>query len=268
MRRRRNRNSESGYNWLVTYSDMVTLILVFFVFLFSISQVDQEKFEAISQSFQARGFLDFLPSIVPGEEQYPSKVPGSGGKGSGGDSEDLFPSLPVEEEEDENEEELEALREEMKALEALKEEVDRFLEENELRDFITATRTSKGVELVLQDNIFFDPGQAVILDEGLPFLEMVGSLLSRIDNEVRIEGHTDSRPMNSYRYPSNWELSGARASVIVRFFVEEMELEETRFQIAGYGETRPIVPNDSEENMAKNRRVEIVILKNESEEDE
>lgn len=66
--------------------------------------------------------------------------------------------------------------------------------------------------------------------------------------------------MNSYRYPSNWELSGARASSVVRFLIEEFEMDEDRFTIAGYGETRPIAPNDSTKNMAKNRRVEIVIL--------
>lgn len=259
MRRKRSRKSESGYNWLVTYSDMVTLILVFFVFLFSISQVDQEKFEALSQSFQARGVFDFLPSIVPGE--YPEGARDGGGETNVGDGnrgeDEFFFDLEQDEEEDEEEQELQALRQ----------EVQSFLEENNLGDFITANRTSRGVELVLQDHIFFNPGEAEILDDGLSVLEVIGSLLLKIDNEVRIEGHTDSRPMNSYRYPSNWELSGARASVIVRFFIEEMGIEESRFQIAGYGETRPVAPNDSEENMAKNRRVEIVILKNESQDD-
>ena len=114
--------------------------------------------------------------------------------------------------------------------------------------------------MVLQDSIFFNPGEAEILDEGRPFLTKIGTLLSSINNNVKIEGHTDSRPINSYRYPSNWELSGARASVIVRYFIEEQELAEERFRIAGYGKTNPLVPNDSEENMNQNRRVEIVIL--------
>jgi len=84
--------------------------------------------------------------------------------------------------------------------------------------------------------------------------------LKGIDNTVRVEGHTDSRPINTYRYPSNWELSGARAGVVVRYFIEEHGIDEDRFLIAGYADTRPVAENTTPENMSKNRRVEIVIL--------
>lgn len=91
-------------------------------------------------------------------------------------------------------------------------------------------------------------------------MQEIGYLLMEIPNEVKVEGHTDSRPMSSFRYPSNWELSGGRASSVVRYLIEEFNIDESRFSIAGYGETRPRVPNDTEANMRENRRVEIIIL--------
>ena len=246
MKRRRMRNSKNtgAPLWMVTYSDMVTLILVFFILLFSMSQISHNKFEMVTESFQNRGVFDFYPSIVPLDT--PSSM------GEEEEEDDDFFSLPTE-----VDFEIEVQED---TLQPLIEEVESFLDEFQLHEVISATRTDLGVELVLQDSIFFNPGEAEILDEGRPFLTKIGTLLSSINNNVKIEGHTDSRPINSYRYPSNWELSGARASVIVRYFIEEQELAEERFRIAGYGKTNPLVPNDSEENMNQNRRVEIVIL--------
>lgn len=245
MKRRRMRKSKNSGAplWMVTYSDMVTLILVFFILLFSMSQISQNKFEMVTESFQNRGVFDFYPSIVPLDT--PNNTD---------EEDDEFFSLPGEVDFEQEVEE--------DTLQPLMEEVESFLDEYQLNDVISATRTDLGVELVLQDRIFFNPGEAEILDEGRPFLTKIGTLLSAINNNVKIEGHTDSRPINSYRYPSNWELSGARASVIVRYFIEEQSLEEERFRIAGYGKTKPLVPNNSVENMNQNRRVEIVILEN------
>lgn len=247
MKRRRIRKTKKtgAPLWMVTFSDMVTLILVFFILLFSMSQINQDKFDLVSQSFQNRGVFDFSSSIVPLEN------PGSH---TDEDEEDDFMSQSEEEEETE---ESEAKEDE---LSSLTEEVERFLNEHNLSEYISANRTAQGVELILQDSIFFNLGEAEVLEEGFPFLDMVGKLISGIDNEVKVEGHTDSRPIRNYRYPSNWELSGARASVIVRYLVEEQGIDEARFSIAGYGDTRPIEPNDTPDNMRKNRRVEIVIL--------
>src|SRR5699024_10169543 len=125
----------------------------------------------------------------------------------------------------------------------------------------------RGVVLVLQDSILFNTGEAEILDSGKPFLKKIGTLLLEISNPVKVEGHTDSRPINSFRYPSNWELSGARASSVIRYLINEYDLDHSRFSLIGYGDTRPIKPNDTYENMQENRRVEIVILDEKYEED-
>jgi chemotaxis protein MotB len=229
---------------------MITLILVFFVLLFSMSQIDQQKFEQLTESFQNRMVLDFLPSIVPNDQ--PST------------SESVEASSQTEENDPFNlemdREEFQARQEEEQSLNELLEDVESYLNENGLNDIISANRIERGVILVLQDSIFFDMGEAEILEEGEPFLQEIGSLFSEIPNDINVEGHTDNRPINTYRYPSNWELSGARASSVVRYLLDTFDLEESRFSIAGYGETRPLVSNESSEDMSMNRRVEITIL--------
>ena len=250
MKRRQRKPDKGAAKWLVTYSDMVTLILVFFILLFSMSRIDQIKFEAVAESFQNREVLDFLPSVVPNSYPQEGNNTAESGKDESDDpidvnvSRDAYISKQQEEE----------------SLNDLVESVEVYLDEHGLNEEITAAITERGVLLVLQDSIFFNMGEAVILDEGKPFLEEIGSLFSQMPNDIKVEGHTDTRPINTYRYPSNWELSGARASSVVRYLIDEFNLEESRFSIAGYGDTRQVASNDSEGNMSLNRRVEITIL--------
>lgn len=250
MRPRKNRRKQKDTGapkWMVTYSDMVTLVLVFFILLFSMSQIDVVKFQAISDSFRDRAIFDFFPSPVPMD--HPSDSPDYT-IGQDDQGEFLFPPAPEKEDEEDEED----------SLNQLIAEVEDFLDEEDLHSVVTANRTERGVVLVLQERILFDFGEAEILPSGEPFLQKIGRLFVDIPNNIKVEGHTDNVPMSSFRYPSNWELSGARASSVIRYLLEEFPLKEYRFSLAGYGETRPVLPNTSEENRQKNRRVEIVIL--------
>src|SRR5699024_7701355 len=139
-------------------------------------------------------------------------------------------------------------------------DVKTYLNDHALNDAISANRTQRGVVLVLQERILFDGGEAAILDSGKSFLEEIGGLLSEMQNNVQVEGLTDNRPITSLLYPSNWELSGASAGSVTRYLIDQHHLEESRFTIVGYSDTKPVEPNTSMENMRKNRRVEIVIL--------
>ncbi|MEN2769171.1 flagellar motor protein MotS [Ornithinibacillus xuwenensis] len=251
---RRKKDDKGAPKWMVTYSDMVTLILVFFILLFSMSQIDASKFEAISESFRNRMIFDFSPSPVPMEN--PTENTSNEEKGQ---TTNEF-EVPSEDKKESESDVEEAAQED--SLHDLMQEVESYLDENNLNNFVSANRSERGVVLVLQDSILFDPGEAEILPSALPFLTKVGTLLSQIDNDIKVEGHTDNIPMSSYRYPSNWELSGARASSVVRFLVDENKLKDTRFSISGYGDTRPLAPNDNANNRSKNRRVEIVIVEN------
>lgn len=157
-----------------------------------------------------------------------------------------------------------AMQNQEDTLQTLMNDIEKYLDDNELNNVISADRTERGVVLVLQELILFDPGQAELLPSGKPFLGEIGSLLTEIPHEVKVEGHTDSRPISSYRYPSNWELSGSRASSVVRYLVDGNDLDQSRFSIAGYSDINPLVPNTNPENMGQNRRVEIVILDHET----
>ncbi|TQS75440.1 flagellar motor protein MotB [Ornithinibacillus gellani] len=249
-RREIKRSKQSGApKWMVTYSDMVTLILVFFILLFSMSQIDLVKFQAITDSFRNRMIFDFYPSSVPMENPSESTYHPENGHLA---NEFELPPL------DEGKKHLDGDTDD--SLTGLMQDVDAYLDEHDLNQVISASRTERGVVLVLEESILFDSGEAVILDSGKPFLNKIGALLMEIPNHVKVEGHTDSKPMQSYRYPSNWELSGARAGSVVRYLIQEYQFDMKRFSIVGYGETKPVMPNTNSENMKKNRRVEIVIL--------
>lgn len=260
-RRRKKQHNDSGApKWMVTFSDMVTLILVFFILLFSMSQIDLAKFESITESFQSRAILDFMPSSIPSEDisdpDFSDMMDDDSKDGNGENNDADLDGLS---------EHLEEWERKADALAQLMESVEEYLAEEGLEGQITANRTEEGVILVLQDSIFFDSAEAEILETGEPFLDEIGSLLKGISNHVRVEGHTDTRPISTYRYPSNWELSGARAGSVVRYFIEEHDLDEARFLIGGYGDTRPVAKDDDEEAWKQNRRVEIVILDSEHE---
>ncbi|WP_082233571.1 flagellar motor protein MotS [Halobacillus massiliensis] len=237
--------------WMSTYADMVTLILVFFVLLFSMSQINMVKFDAVAESFRNRMIFDFYPS--PLEEANPTE---KASIEENGESSNEFEE-PVEAHKLESEN----VVSQPDNLDEIIKEVERFLETNDLQDIISAERTDRGVVLVLQEQLLFKTGEADILKSGEPFLQKIGELLEQIPNYVKVEGHTDNRPISTYQYPSNWELSGARAGSVIRFVTSKNEnINPARLSAVGYADTRPSAPNNSEENWEKNRRVEIIIL--------
>ena len=245
--KRRDKNTQEGGSpgWMTTYSDLVTLLLCFFVLLYSMSQLDIARFEAAAESFRNRViFFDGSPSKIDFEQ-------------TGESATIREPNKDIEKD---NILDPDRITSNQRSLEELLKKVEGFLEENQLRDVISANRTDQGVVLILQERILFDSGQAELKPDGLPFLDKISLLLSKIPNYVRVEGHTDNRPISTVQYPSNWELSGARASSVIRHILDSGEFNPSRFIAAGYGDTRPIVPNTSSENWQKNRRVEIVIL--------
>nr|WP_203361968.1 flagellar motor protein MotS [Bacillus sp. REN10] len=228
MRRRPPKQPKGAPKWMVTFSDLVTLILVFFILLFSMSQIDIIKFKAIAQSFKEQAGFENQSSIVPGE--YPSE-----------------------------EMKKETAKKEEDSLNKLAKEVQQYLKANGLEDVATATRTERGVVLVLQEKILFNTADAVVVEDAHPFLDKIGEMLESKPNIIKVEGHTDNRPIKNNYYPSNWELSSARASSVIRFLSDRHNIDANRFIAVGYGDTRPLEPNTSAENMQKNRRVEIII---------
>ncbi|NMH71731.1 flagellar motor protein MotB [Bacillus sp. RO2] len=242
-RRKRKVSVESGApKWMVTFSDLFMLVLVFFILLFSMSQIDLVKFKAVAESFKQVNILDYNPSAVPFEHPTDFSV----NTESTNNQEDVSKN---QEEAQENED----------SLQELLVEVQTFLAENDLEDVVVANRTERGIVLVLEEKVLYETAEARILPIAYPFLDKVGTLLTKIPNLVKVEGHTDNRPISTEKFPSNWELSAARASSVIRYLVDSHDLDPERFIAVGYGDTRPIVENTSDANYQKNRRVEIVI---------
>lgn len=223
--------------WLNTYADMVTLLLCFFVLLFAMSTISSSKFNQLILSFQSEGsaiFEKFFgPSVVPLDENGTT-------------------SSTKYETEDEK-------------FEKINRDIRQFISERGLSSSVSVFKQDDGVLIRFHDSVLFDKGSAVLKTEARKILLEMSSLLNQYNRMIKVEGHTDSDPINNPIYPSNWELSTARAVNVVRFLIEEVppdrRISPELLQASGYGEYHPIVENDSEQNKAKNRRIEIMILK-------
>ncbi|MER2010440.1 MAG: flagellar motor protein MotB [Psychrobacillus sp.] len=230
MARRRKKketknNSSSGGGWMTTFSDLMSLLLTFFILLYSMSSVSAEKFEAAAKSMQ---------SAFGGGE---SMIEGSTVVDIETSEETIDPELVK-----------------------MYNEVVAFLEMKEMTSQASVEYDQDGIYVNIQESILFGSGSAIIADSGKNTLNDLGELIQQFDNAVVIEGYTDNVPMNNNNFSSNWELSTGRALSVLRYLSEERNVDPTRLAAKGYGEYHPIVPNDSESNKAKNRRVNIVLV--------
>ncbi|MGE5559978.1 MAG: OmpA family protein [Chloroflexota bacterium] len=215
--------------WMLTYGDLVTQILIFFVLLFSFSNVDQGKFGAAMISLQ--GSLGVLPGSTAIIDT---------GTGSGGTSQPTMTQADM----------------------GQLEQAQKLIQEGlgATAGVETTIEDDRGLVIRLKDSILFDSGQADLKPAAKAVLDKVAESARKLPNHIRIEGHTDNRPINTARFPSNWELSTARATNVIRYLIEHSGLSAKRLSAAGYGEYRPVSDNSTEAGRAENRRVDIVLL--------
>ena len=231
MARERKQDAPRGTPaYMMTWGDMCTLMLCFFVMLLAMSTTDPAKFDIAASSLHNAlgGVLESYPSILITEEVM---VPRLGGN-------DQNKHLAIDA----------TMR------------IRRAIKEENLEDAIKVKVTESGIAIKLSDPIGFDLGEAEIKPELIPVLSSISQIINRVpDTQIRVEGHTDDIPIHNYKYPSNWELSAARALNIVKFMAGAGGIEPSRLSAIGYGEYRPLVPNTSIENRRKNRRIEIYV---------
>lgn len=225
-RRRREPVAPDSGSWLTTYSDLVTLLMCFFVLLFAFSTVDATKFRQVAISLQTalRGVLDGGVSLGPV---------------------DVLDEYDLEE----------------KLMEDAFLEIDAYLEEAGLKGAVVAIYEERGLVVRFLDTVLFDLAKADLRADALDILDRVAQVLEKIPNQVAVEGHTDNLPIQTREFPSNWWLSTARANRVVEYFARKHNIVPERLSAVGYGEYRPLVPNSSAANRAQNRRVEILIKK-------
>lgn len=217
---------DEGNGWITTYSDTITLLLTFFILLYSMSVIDNEKLKQVSGALTSQ--LTGNPVLMENVDE---------------NTEGVQPEIPN-----------------LDVYDELVKKVNSVLVANSLQDVVKIRQEPNGIVLQLGEAILFDPGKAELKEGSRDILEVIAQVIPQIDNNVVIEGHTDNVPISSGRYESNWELSTSRAINVLKFFIEEKQINPTKFSATGYGEYRPLVENTTDENKSTNRRVDILIV--------
>ena len=242
-RKKKNKPEIAGATWLDTYADTITLLMTFFVLLFAMSTIDAEKFKQIAAGFNTVFVGNSADSIFE-YDIYNGEAPIIGGEESESGKDGSGEGTANEA--------------------STYEEVSKFVQQNDLASVVDITSDERGVIIQIKDSILFETGEAELKDNSLGVLEKINALVATLPNNIIIEGHTDNVPISTYQYPTNYELSGARAARVLRYFTEKGQ-DPLRFVFQGYGDTKPLNPNNSDENRAKNRRVNILIVANNEE---
>lgn len=275
--------------WMSTFSDMMTLLMCFFVLLFSMSEVDAAKFEDMVKSFQSTVSIFKAGSKAVGDGILISngvsqlnmldEYINSSGKTAEADNDDIEDITKTGGSADDklkeaaeqlelNQEEIESLKaaideleeEKLKLSEELAEKMEDAFEESMMEDKVEVSFTGDYVTLTLNGAFLFDSGKADIKSDAIPVLNKIGVLLTRYaDSDIEIEGHTDSVPLNGGRYENNDVLSSYRALAVFNYLKENAALDPGVMKHSGRGEYIPITDNSTPEGRAKNRRVEIKI---------
>jgi chemotaxis protein MotB len=237
MRRPRQHTGDSSQaqdRWLLTYADMITLLTAFFLMLYSMSVMSKGKFSQLALA--VRG--SFAGTASSGKLAPTQAAP----QNQLGLTSREYPEYA------------ESMR-----------NLAQYVEQNKLAESVTTRSDERGVVISLvADNMLFAQGKADVRAASEPILAHVAQILRRTPNRIAIEGHTCDLPIHTAQFPSNWELSTARAGALLRYLTGREGLPADRFMASGYADTRPLVPNSSAENRARNRRVDIVILKTDS----
>ncbi|MGC2061824.1 MAG: OmpA family protein [Thermodesulfovibrionales bacterium] len=223
MRKRRvHVEEENPDRWVVSYADFITLLFAFFTAMYAISRVDTGKLQLFTGSMRTA----FRAAPVQTSPVIEGIVP-----------------IPQD-------------------ILKLEKEVNRAIALLKTPEDISVRRDDRGVVISVGDNVLFDVGQAMVKESSIQALSVIASVITRVPNYVVVEGHTDNVPVSNPRskYSSNWELSTARATSILQYFLSNYSLPAERFSASGYAEFRPLASNATPQGRTKNRRVDIVLL--------
>jgi chemotaxis protein MotB len=243
-RKKKHEEHVNHERWLVSYADFITLLFAFFVTLYAISQVDAKKLGKLMESMQAA--FD-TKAFDPGSP----KLSLSDGRSKGVQQQTLVepisPAVTAS-----------------PAMQAIEARIRAKLTKQTAGGIVRFRKEKRGLVVSLTEAGFFEPGQAELRESSLVVLDAVAEALRTVPFELRIEGHTDNIPIKTSRFPSNWELSTARATYVLSYIIGHYDFAAPRLSLAGYAEYHPIAANDTAEGRASNRRVDLVILGDEA----
>ena len=271
MRRRRHRHEEHANHeaWVIPYADLLTLLLALFVVLYAMSSVNTTKYRALAQAISSafNGSRAVIQPLTPNPPQSSIPVPTT--------KPAPIPRTPLAQmllpvltqhiatpnttpgtPSDQNKTKL---SEEQQNLERIRNQVERALQPLIDKNLVVVRRTPNWLEIEIRTDILFPSGVATLSPSATQVLTSLGDILAPFANPLRVEGYTDDMPINTAVYPSNWELSAARAASVARLFAEH-GVDPERLGIVGWGQYRPAAANESAEGRNKNRRVLVVVL--------
>lgn len=242
--------------WMATFSDLMNLLLCFFVLLFSMSSLDVEKWQQVAASFSENFSIFSSGATAIGDG-----ILISNGVSQLNELDDYINSTGKTAESDQHVNELKEFEEKQLAeSERLAEQIEEAVDESEFSSEIDVDFTSQYVSLTLNGALLFDSGSAELKEESKPLMDKIGQLLARYaQSTIEIEGHTDNVPIHNAKYADNNELSSFRALSVFNYFMETTYLDPALIKHSGRGEYVPVADNSTPEGRARNRRVEIKI---------
>jgi len=240
--------------WLVSYADFITLLFATFTALYALSRTDADKAKAVADAMRYQ-FGSASSKLIPMEAPDIQAVPSDKSRPMPGPSDTPPPEPPRKE----------AGRAEF---EEIKHELEEYLMTQGMLNKVQIDIQERGLAISLKEAGFFESGRGEIRPESHEIFAQLAAQLSKYRNPVRVEGHTDNVPISSRTYPSNWELSSTRATSVARLLTGKFRVPAGKLSATGYGEFRPLLPNDTPAGRARNRRVDLVILSSQAEKSE
>ena len=251
-RKKKHEEHENHERWLVSYADFITMLFAFFVVMYSLSAVNEGKFRVLSESLVA-AFSSTPKSLQPVQVGQMVKAPAAPIPRLDPLKSppmvapvDVKPPPPV-------------VTPRMQAIKDMADDIERAMDPLIKADLLLVRRDSLWIEVEIKTSILFPSGSANLQKEAVPILKKISQILGKYPNAVHVEGFTDNRPINTPTFPSNWELSAARAASVVHLFMSA-GMQPERMAAIGLGEYRPIADNSTEAGRNKNRRVVLVVL--------
>ena len=238
---------ENHERWLVSYADFITLLFAFFVVMYAVSSINEGKYKILSGSL-ITAFKNTTASAGAAQPTH------------------LEPIIKKEEQQDGmikiiEENKIQRIQKQEK-MQSIAKSILQVLEPLVSNGKVRVTQSNLGITIEINASVLFSPGEALLSDHSSETLRAVAQVLMNHDHEIQVEGHTDNQPISTVHFPSNWELSTARASSVIRLFIES-GVDGQRMTALGYGENRPMDTNDTIEGRMRNRRVSIMIMSHE-----
>jgi chemotaxis protein MotB len=250
MIRRKTAAHANHERWLVSYADFITLLFAFFVVMFASTQSDKNKAKDVSDSVRQaleHGQFSAAISTVLGRGRHEAKkAPLSKENTPERENPNAPPPTPPERHPPDL----------AKSLDTLMKGLDADVKNGKLQLKLDA----RGLIISMREKAFFASGDSAIASDSLPMVAKIAAVVQSLPNQVRIEGHTDARPIHTSRFRSNWELSAARSIAMLELLRDRFQIPPSRMAVAGYAENSPVDTNDTEEGRAHNRRVDLVLL--------